>query len=81
MKRAADAATSSRGAGFEQLDERAADHDGVGDLGHRPRRRGVADAEADADRQLHVALIRGIVLGTAAMSRWPAPVTPLSDTW
>ena len=27
------------------------------------------------------ALMRGIMSFTAAMSKWPAPVTPLSDTW
>ena len=41
---------------LEQLDQGAADDDRIGDVGHRPRRRRVADAEADADRQLHVRL-------------------------
>src|SRR5436190_14099093 len=38
---------------FEELDQRAADHDRIGYIGHCPRRGAFADAEADADRQLH----------------------------
>ena len=41
---------------FEQLDERAADHDGVGDVGDGARGGAVADAEADAHRHAHVRL-------------------------
>src|SRR4051812_12763001 len=51
---AGDARTFAGLGAFEQLDERAADDDRIGDVGHRPRRRAVADAEADADGQLHV---------------------------
>ncbi len=42
---------------------------------------GVADAEAHADRQLHMLadMLRGGAL-TSSMSMLPAPVTPLSDT-
>ena len=39
---------------FDFLDDAAADHDCVGHLCYRPGGRAVADAEADADRELHV---------------------------
>ena len=54
--RAPRAATLSRGSRLEQLDQRDADDDRIGDRGHGARRRRVADAEADADRHLHVRL-------------------------
>ena len=47
---------------FQFLDDAAADHDRVRHRGHRPGGRGVADAEADADRQLDVLADRGDAL-------------------
>ncbi len=41
---------------LQQLDKAAADHDGVRHLGHRARRRGVADAETDPDGKRHARL-------------------------
>ena len=40
----------------------------------------VADAEAHAHRHLHMRRMRGMASATASVSRWPAPVTPFSDT-
>ena len=73
---------ASRGRpGLDLLDDAAADHDRVGMRGDRLRARGIANAEADADRQLrHGGGSRRACARRRAVSRWPAPVTPLSDT-
>ena len=61
-------------------DDAAADDDGVGMRGDRPRAGGVANAEADADRQRDVAADLRELARDVGVSRWPAPVTPFSET-
>ena len=47
-------AARPRGARFDLLHQPAADHDGIGERGDGTCGGGVANAEADADRQLEV---------------------------
>ena len=66
---------------FQQLDDLGADHHRIGHLADGLRGGRVADAEADADRDLHMrGGCAGSTCSTASVSRCPAPVTPLSDT-
>ena len=66
---------------LEQLDERAADDDRVGDLGDRARACVASRMPKPTPTgSFTCARMRGIIAATAPMSRWPAPVTPFSDT-
>ena len=83
-ERGADAGAAAAGfvqrRAFHFLDDAAADHHAVGHRGDGFGGGGVADAEADADRQLHMRADIFERRLTSAMSMLPAPVTPLSET-
>ena len=81
MKRDAMPRRLARGRRLEQLDERAADHDRVGDVAHGGAVCASRMPKPTPTGRFTRALILGIMCLTASMSKWPAPVTPLSATW